>query len=94
MVFGPWIEVYTWLKTMKPTFRFRWPNPNYITLHCMAPQYSIEWTIGQLLIVSIDAYLISLSILGSIVLYPIKNMAYIDALFFSAGAATQSGLNT
>jgi len=39
-------------------------------------------------------YLISLTILGSILLYPIKNMAYIDALFFAAGSATQSGLNT
>lgn len=39
-------------------------------------------------------YLIGLSILSSVIIYPLKNMAYIDALFFSSGAATQSGLNT
>lgn len=39
-------------------------------------------------------YLILWAIVGSIVVYPGSNMAYIDALFFSAGAATQSGLNT
>ncbi|KAF2702990.1 high affinity potassium transport protein [Pleomassaria siparia CBS 279.74] len=39
-------------------------------------------------------YLISMTLLGSIIIYPASNMAYIDALFFSSGAATQSGLNT
>jgi len=38
--------------------------------------------------------MISLTIVGSIILYPAKNIAYVDALFFSSGAATQSGLNT
>lgn len=27
-------------------------------------------------------------------MYPVKNMEYIDALFFASGACTQSGLNT
>src|SRR5277367_4617006 len=27
-------------------------------------------------------------------MYPVKNMAYIDALFFGSGACTQAGLNT
>ncbi|TGZ79481.1 hypothetical protein EX30DRAFT_333334 [Ascodesmis nigricans] len=40
------------------------------------------------------AYIIAMTFLGSIVLYPKKNMAYIDALFFGSGASTQSGLNT
>jgi hypothetical protein len=35
-----------------------------------------------------------LSIFGSICLYPRGEIAYIDALFLSSGAATQSGLNT
>lgn len=39
-------------------------------------------------------YLISMTILGSVIIYPSKNMAYVDALFFACGAATQSGLNT
>ncbi|CAI7606059.1 unnamed protein product [Penicillium palitans] len=39
-------------------------------------------------------YIISWAIIGSIILYPGGNIDYIDALFQSAGAATQSGLNT
>ena len=35
-----------------------------------------------------------MSILGSILIYPAGGLAYIDALFFGSGAATQSGLNT
>ncbi|KAJ5318106.1 hypothetical protein PENANT_c043G01113 [Penicillium antarcticum] len=40
------------------------------------------------------AYIISWVIIGSIILYPGSELAYIDALFFASGAATQSGLNT
>jgi Trk-type K+ transport system membrane component len=39
-------------------------------------------------------YIISMSLVTSIIIYPGNDLAYIDALFFSAGAATQSGLNT
>ncbi|KAL4747355.1 hypothetical protein BDW72DRAFT_183017 [Aspergillus terricola var. indicus] len=39
-------------------------------------------------------YIISISLVTSIIIYPGNDLAYIDALFFSAGAATQSGLNT
>ncbi|KAL4904426.1 hypothetical protein BDW74DRAFT_154832 [Aspergillus multicolor] len=39
-------------------------------------------------------YIISMALITSIIIYPGNNLAYIDALFFSAGAATQSGLNT
>ncbi|EPS39267.1 hypothetical protein H072_6953 [Dactylellina haptotyla CBS 200.50] len=39
-------------------------------------------------------YIIGWCITASILLYPIKNMQYIDALFFASGASTQSGLNT
>lgn len=39
-------------------------------------------------------YIVSLSFITSIIVYPGSKLAYIDALFFSAGAATQSGLNT
>ncbi|CCH46867.1 High-affinity potassium transport protein [Wickerhamomyces ciferrii] len=39
-------------------------------------------------------YIISIAILGSIFIYPVKNIHYIDALFFASGAATQAGLNT
>jgi Trk-type K+ transport system membrane component len=40
------------------------------------------------------AYIISWALIGSIIVYPGGNIAYIDALFQAAGAATQSGLNT
>lgn len=39
-------------------------------------------------------YIISMTILGSILVYPVKNMKYIDVLFLTAGACTQAGLNT
>ena len=35
-----------------------------------------------------------MTIVGSVILYGKRNIAYIDALFFAAGGATQSGLNT
>ncbi|KAH3679268.1 hypothetical protein WICPIJ_008645 [Wickerhamomyces pijperi] len=39
-------------------------------------------------------YVIMMVIVCSVMIYPVKNMAYIDALFFAAGASTQAGLNT
>lgn len=39
-------------------------------------------------------YIITWIIIGSIFFYPVKNIAYIDALYFATGASTQSGLNT
>lgn len=41
-----------------------------------------------------DLYILALAVIGSILLYPAGGLAYIDALFFASGAATQSGLNT
>lgn len=41
----------------------------------------------------VDLYFLTMIIIGSVMLYPIKNMAYIDALLFASGGATQSGLN-
>ncbi|KAG7869308.1 hypothetical protein KL918_000853 [Ogataea parapolymorpha] len=39
-------------------------------------------------------YIVFWCIIGSILIYPKKNIKYIDALFFAAGASTQAGLNT
>ncbi|CUM67505.1 uncharacterized protein PRCAT00005204001 [Priceomyces carsonii] len=39
-------------------------------------------------------YIITMTFLASVLIYPVKNIPYIDALFLAAGAATQSGLNT
>ena len=41
-----------------------------------------------------DTYMIFMSLLGSVILFGIGGLDYVDALFFSMGAATQSGLNT
>jgi hypothetical protein len=41
-----------------------------------------------------DAYVISWTLLDSIILYGNGRIPYINALFFASGAATQSGLNT
>lgn len=38
-------------------------------------------------------YIILVTILCSVIIYPGGRLAYIDALYFSSGAATQSGLN-
>ncbi|KAH3666053.1 hypothetical protein OGAPHI_004242 [Ogataea philodendri] len=39
-------------------------------------------------------YIIFWCIIGSILIYPQRNIKYIDALFFACGASTQAGLNT
>ncbi|PIA91543.1 Potassium transport protein 1 [Cercospora beticola] len=39
-------------------------------------------------------FMVGMTIIGSIMLYAAGGLAYIDALFFAAGMATQSGLNT
>ncbi|OAP64668.1 hypothetical protein AYL99_00640 [Fonsecaea erecta] len=39
-------------------------------------------------------YMIGMTILGSVIMYGIGDIAYIDALFFASGSCTQSGLNT
>lgn len=39
-------------------------------------------------------YVIFMVILCSVLIYPVKNMNYIDALFFATGTSTQAGLNT
>lgn len=39
-------------------------------------------------------YIIMVTIIASILLYPVKNARYIDILFLATGASTQGGLNT
>jgi hypothetical protein len=38
--------------------------------------------------------MVVMTLIGSILLFPAGRLHYIDALFFAAGSATQSGLNT
>ncbi|KAK5679220.1 low affinity potassium transporter, partial [Elasticomyces elasticus] len=40
------------------------------------------------------SYIICMGLVTSVIVFPGSSLAYIDALFFSVGAATQSGLNT
>lgn len=61
--------------------------------------YKIEDTVGPLIkkiipnfIMAHYVYILLWVIVGSIVLYPSKNLDYIDCLMFAAGAATQGGL--
>lgn len=55
-----------------------------------------KWTLKPRLsfITAHYLYIVSVIILGSVIIYPMKNMAYIDALVFASGSATQSGINT
>jgi len=39
-------------------------------------------------------YLIGMTIIGSVIIYPALNINYTNAIFMAAGSATQSGLNT
>ncbi|KAF3298393.1 low affinity potassium transporter [Orbilia oligospora] len=39
-------------------------------------------------------YIIGCAIVGSILIFPLKNLPYVDCLFFTTGSSTQSGLNT
>jgi hypothetical protein len=41
-----------------------------------------------------DTYIISMSLLCSVLIFVDGEIAFIDALFFGAGACTQAGLNT
>jgi len=40
-----------------------------------------------------DIYIISNTLFGSLMIYAGRDISYINALFFAAGACTQAGLN-
>ena len=98
-MFSPFIETWEWVKARNPGSPFKKRRFSFRTLHCKVLSCTV---LVALVMVSkayqwhlaLDIYLGSLAILGSILIYPAGGMAYIDALFFCAGAATQSGLNT
>lgn len=41
-----------------------------------------------------DTYIIFMSLLSLLILYPAGNLKAVDAFFFGASASTESGLNT
>ncbi len=46
-------------------------------------------------LIDLDCYIIGWTLVGAIILYGAGgHIAFIDALFFASGSATQSGLNT
>ena len=65
---------------------------NFVTLHCEYPRKPV--LSAMLTVVTTDAYIIFMSVLGLIVLYPGGNMPAVDAYFFGASGSTESGLNT
>jgi hypothetical protein len=40
-----------------------------------------------------DVYIVTCSLVGSLLIYAGGNITYIDALFFATGGSTQAGLN-
>lgn len=92
-MFGPWLSFFAWLKQRTPSsLKALTPHANFITLHCMyaiqekkVDMHAYEW---------VDGYIISWTLIGSVIMYGNGRIPYIDALFFASGAATQSGLNT
>lgn len=92
-MFGPWLETFAFVRGLVPS-RMPRPHFNYITLHCKCTFRdgpALDPANGRH---STDMYLISITIIGSVIIYGKRNIDYIDALFFASGAATQSGLNT
>jgi Cation transport protein len=92
---GAWklfIDGWGFIKALKPAFLSKTPHFNFITIHCKSFQTLCAHR-GVLIFCS-DFWIMGLTIFGSILLYPMGNLAYIDALFFASGACTQSGLNT
>ena len=85
------------LWSWRPSSPFKKSYLNFLTIHCKLPfsrwekHVVLEYVLMARILV--DAYIIGISILGSILIYPKGGMSYIDALFMSASASTQCGLN-
>ena len=63
-------------------------------LYSLVPTNWRFWKVKPNFIMVHYCYMLGMSIVGSIILYGSGFIPYIDALFFGAGSATQSGLNT
>ena len=93
MILVPWLESFKWAKQHAPQKPFQKQHLSFITIHCQST-ISNTYSVKQPTDIDTDLYIISMSIIGSILLYPAGGLSYIDALFFASGCATQSGLNT
>lgn len=67
-------------------------NVSFMLLHCKLARnpHCVYLTLRDYE----DTYVITSVILGAILIYPQRNIRFIDALFLASGATTQSGLNT
>jgi len=68
------------------------PKYNFITLHCTPSPVPVNHC-GLLMVLTIDIYIISSVLLGSLLIFAGKDITYIDALYFAGGACTGAGLN-
>ncbi len=96
-MFGTILRFFEALRSWRPSSPFKKRYLNFLTIHCKLPFYGREELVvlKYLLMrwIIVDAYIIGISILGSILVYPNGGMSYVDAVFMSASAATQCGLN-
>lgn len=88
------IQCWEWIKAHNPGSPFKKARLNFITIHCMLAIRGIEDPGNSGANRALDIYILSLTIIVSLLLYAGKNLAYIDALFLACGCATLSGLNT
>ena len=91
IMFSPMVESWEWLKAHNPGSPFKQRRLNFITIHCTSQCSYVNLNADEH---ASDLYILSVTIIGSILLYPAGGLNYIDALFFASGTATQSGLNT
>lgn len=97
-MFGPWFIAFGWIKGHFPkrmsSLKLHF---NFIIIHCEQSTFFLTPAKDYFAYFGIshptDLYILGWAIVGSILMYPAGGMAYIDALYFASGAATQSGLN-
>lgn len=69
-----------------------WKPPiDFLALHCTSASV---YSLSRSNFFCIDAWIITLSILSLVIIYPYGNLKAVDAYFFGASASTESGLNT
>ena len=91
------VTLLSLLKCFNPVYlygRIKKHHYTFIQIHCKSTHGDSKAVKVSTDGAVTDLYILGLSILGSILLYPGGKIAYIDTLFFACGAATQSGLNT
>lgn len=68
------------------------PRIDFLALHCTCFDFYTIFPASNSFLA--DAWIITLSVLSLVIIYPYGNLKAIDAYFFGASASTESGLNT